>query len=152
MSIQADLKKRLLEAMKARDSRTADVIKMLRSRVQERTKAKGFKGEVDDALHLDVIGTYKKQMEKAKVQFDEAGDRGSENAEQAQFEIDFCAQFLPKELSDDETRDVVRAAIAESGISDPKQAGRVVGVVMKTHRGQVNAGKVKQIATELLSG
>jgi uncharacterized protein YqeY len=151
MSIQEDLKKRLVAAMKERDTRTADVVKMLRSKVQERTKSKGFKGEVDDALHLEVIASYKKQMEKAKVQFEEAGERGAENAAQAQFEIDFCAQFLPKELDDDATRELVRAAIDELGISDPKQAGRVVGAVMKTHRGQVNAGKVKQMATELLS-
>jgi Asp-tRNA(Asn)/Glu-tRNA(Gln) amidotransferase B subunit len=36
------------------------------------------------------------------------------------------------------------------GITDPKQVGRLVGDVMKTHKGQVDAADVKKIAEELL--
>ena len=39
--------------------------------------------------------------------------------------------------------------LAALGITDPKQAGRLVGDVMKTHRGQVEAADVKRIAEEL---
>jgi uncharacterized protein YqeY len=49
-------------------------------------------------------------------------------------------------------RALVRERIGTLGISDPKQAGRLVGDIMKTHKGQVEAGDVKRVAEELLRG
>ena len=46
----------------------------------------------------------------------------------------------------------VRERIAALGITDPKQAGRLVGDIMKTHKGLVDAGDVKRVAEELLKG
>jgi uncharacterized protein len=151
MSIEKDLRTRLTAAMKARDARTANVIRMLNTKVTERRTAKGFKGEVDDALYLEVIAAYAKQMEKARQEYEAAGERGREQVAELQFEIDFCSEFLPKPLGDDELRAAVRQVIAAQGITDPKQAGRVVGGVMKDHKGRVEAGRVKQVAEEELS-
>ena len=39
----------------------------------------------------------------------------------------------------------VREALAELGATDPKMAGRVVGAVMKKHKGRVDAALVKQL-------
>jgi Asp-tRNA(Asn)/Glu-tRNA(Gln) amidotransferase B subunit len=44
----------------------------------------------------------------------------------------------------------VRERLGALGITDAKQVGRLVGDVMKTHKGQVEAGDVKRIAEELL--
>ena len=49
-------------------------------------------------------------------------------------------------------RALVSERIAALGIADPKQAGRLVGDIMKTHKGQVEAGDVKRVADELLKG
>jgi Asp-tRNA(Asn)/Glu-tRNA(Gln) amidotransferase B subunit len=46
----------------------------------------------------------------------------------------------------------VRERIAALGIADAKQVGRLVGDIMKTHKGQVEAGDVKRVAEELLKG
>jgi Asp-tRNA(Asn)/Glu-tRNA(Gln) amidotransferase B subunit len=50
----------------------------------------------------------------------------------------------------------LRALVGERlralGIADPKQVGRLVGDVMKTHKGQVEARDVKRVAEELLRG
>src|SRR5262249_17226160 len=56
---------RLKHAIKDRDIRTADVVRMLKTKLMERRTAKGFAGTVDDALVLDVIGAYRKQLQKA---------------------------------------------------------------------------------------
>lgn len=150
MSIEQDLRSKLTAAMKAKDMRTANLIRMLNTRVMERRTAKGFKGQVDDALYLDVIAAYKKTMAKAKTEYEGLGERGREEAEQLQFEIDFCDSYLPKGLSEGEVREAVRAAIAELGATDAKMVGRVVGAVMKQHKGLVEADQVKQIASEEL--
>ena len=63
---------------------------------------------------------------------------------QLDFEIDFCAQFLPKAASDDEVKAIVRETIAKLGVSDAKQSGRVVCEIMKAHKGKVEPGAVKR--------
>ena len=150
MPIEQDLRKQLTAAMKAKDLRTANCIRMVSTKVMERRTAKGFSGEVNDELYLDVIAAYKKTLEKAKKEFEGAGERGAEQIAELDFEIDFLKQFLPAELTPDKVRDLVKTAIAELGTTDPKMAGRVVGAVMKQHKGQVDAGLVKQLAEEEL--
>jgi Asp-tRNA(Asn)/Glu-tRNA(Gln) amidotransferase B subunit len=46
----------------------------------------------------------------------------------------------------------VRERISALAIGDPKQIGRLVGDIMKSHKGQVDAAEVKRIAEELLRG
>lgn len=150
MTIEQDLRAKLTAAIKAKDLRTANVIRMLNTKVMERRTAKDFKGEVDDALHLEVIAAYRKSMLKAQQEYEQLGERGKEKAEELQFEIDYCATFLPRAMGEDEVRQAVRAAITELGVQGPKMVGRVVGAVMKKHQGQVEAAVVKRIAGEEL--
>ena len=49
-------------------------------------------------------------------------------------------------------RALVKERLGALGITDAKQAGRLVGDVMKTHKGQVDAAEVKRVAEELLKG
>src|SRR5688572_17172763 len=120
MSIEQDLRARLTGAMKAKDLRTANVIRMINTKVMERRTAKGFSGQVDDALFLEVISAYRKSLQKAKEEFVAAGDRGKDQAAELDWEIQFCDALLPKGLSADEVRAAVRAAIQATGAKDPK--------------------------------
>lgn len=151
MSIEKDLQTKLIASKKARDRRTGDLIGMLKTEVMKRRTAKGFEGEVNDDLYLQVIAAYKKSMTKAKAEYDALGERGAEEAEKLAFEIEFCAQYLPEQLGEDEVRAAVRAAIAELGADNPKMTGRVVGAVMKKHKGLVEAALVKKMVTEELT-
>ncbi len=152
MSIHEELRAKLKEAMKAKDLRTANVIRMIEAKVTDRRTAKGFKGQVDDALYLDVIASYKKSLVKAMGQYEAAGERGKAQVEQLRWEIEFCDQLLPQPMSDDELRQVVEKAIEAQGITEPKMAGRVVGAVMKEHKGEVEPARVKALAEAMLSG
>jgi uncharacterized protein len=150
MALEQDLNDRLTRAIKDKDMRTADVLRMIKSRLQERRTAKGFSGQVDDALVLDVIGGYRKQLQKALAEYEKLGERGAAQAAQLHFEIGLCEGYLPKGLDDAAVRALVRERLQALGIADPKQVGRLVGDVMKTHKGQVEAADVKRIAEELL--
>jgi uncharacterized protein YqeY len=150
MSVEQTLNDALTQAIRAKDTRTADVVRMLKSRLTERRTAKGFAGQVDDALVLDVIGTYRKSLQKALPDYEKAGERGQAQAAQLRFEIEFCERFLPRGLDESTLRALVRERLTALSIRDPKQVGRVVGDIMKTHKGQVEAGDVKRIAEELL--
>jgi hypothetical protein len=151
MPLEQDLKKLLIDSMKAKDLRTADAVRMINTKVMERRTAKGFSGQVDDALYLDVIASYRKSLVKAKEEFTAAGERGKAQADELEWDIAFLERFLPKGMSDDEIRAAVRAAMAATGIKDPKQAGRLVGEVVKANKGKCEPGQVKKIADEELA-
>jgi uncharacterized protein YqeY len=150
MSIEAQLGELLKEAMRNKDARTADCIRMIKTKHMERRTAAGFKGPLDDALWLDVITAYQKQLRKAREEYVAVGERGADALPQIDFEIGFCARFLPKAASDDEVRAAVRETVARLGVSDIKQSGRVVGEIMKAHKGKFEAASVKRIVEEEL--
>ena len=152
MALEQELTNRLTQAIKDKDARTADVVRMLKTRLQERRTAKGFSGQVDDALVLDVIGAYRKQLQKAIAEYEKLGDRGAAHAAQLRFEQEFCEGYLPKGMDEAAVRALVKERLAALGIADAKQIGRLIGDIMKTHKGQVEAGDVKRIAEELLKG
>jgi uncharacterized protein len=150
MSIRDELRAKLKESLRASDRRTADAVRMIESKVTERRTAKGFQGEVDDELYRTVIAAYKKSLEKARTEYARGGERASQAIAELDWEIGFCEQYLPAQLGDEEIRAAVREAIEESGADSPKMAGRVVGAVMKKHKGRVDAGRVRQIAADEL--
>jgi hypothetical protein len=151
MSVETDIQDRLKEAMRAKDTRTADCIRMIKTKHMERRTAAGFKGPLDDALWLDVIAAYQKQLRKSREEYAAIGDRGAEAIAQIDFEIGFCAQFLPKAASDEDTRAIVRETVARLGVSDVKQSGRVVGEIMKANKGKLEPATVKRMVEEELA-
>jgi len=150
MPLAKDLDDRIRQGIKDRDLKTVDVLRMLKTRLLERRTAKGFSGEVDDALVLEVIAAYRKQLQKALAEFEKLGERGVAQAAQLRFEIAVCESYLPQGLGDDELRTLVKERISALAIGDAKQIGRLVGDVMKTHKGRAEAADVKRNAEELL--
>jgi hypothetical protein len=151
MSLEAQLREQLTAAMKAKDSKTANLVRMINTKIMERRTAKDFTGTVDDALILDVIRTYKKSMEKARVDYVAAGERGKDQVAEIDFETEWCSKFLPQSLSEAEVRDAVAKAVAALPAKDPKMAGRVIGAIKKEFGDRADAQLVKKIADELLS-
>jgi hypothetical protein len=150
MALAQGLDETLKSAIKGKDARIANIVRMLKTKVTERTTAKGFSGEVDDALVVDVIGAYKKQLQKALAEYEKLGDRGAAQVAELRFEIEFCERYLPKGMDEGALRTLVAERLKALGIADAKQTGRLIGDVMKTHKGQVDAADVKRIAEELL--
>jgi uncharacterized protein len=151
-SLEQSLREQLTAALKSKDLQTANLIRMINTKVMERRTAKDFSGTVDDALILDVIATYKKQMEKARTDFANAGERGREQLAEIEFEVKWCAGFLPAQLTEAELRAAIEAVVAGLPQRDPKMAGKVIGAVKKQHGDRADAQLTKRIAEELLAG
>jgi uncharacterized protein YqeY len=151
MSIESQIADLLKEAMRSKDSPTLDCIRMIKTKHMERRTAAGFKGPLDDGLWLDVIGAYSKQLKKAREEYAALGERGAGQIAQIDFEVAFCARFLPKAASDDEVRAAVKEVVGRLAVKDPKQAGKVMGEIMKAHKGSFEPATVKRIVEEELS-
>ena len=151
MTMKEELNAELKDAMKARDARRRDVIRMIETEVTLARSAPGFKDEVNDALYRKVIAAYAKKMEKAKGEFEEAGDRGAAMVEKLAWEVEYLGRWLPKKLDEESTAALVAAAIAELGVAgDPKASGRVIGQIMKEHKDEVDGALVNRLVAEAL--
>lgn len=150
-NLEAQLREQLTASIKAKDLKTANLIRMINTKIMERRTSKGFSGEVDDALVLDVIGSYKKAMEKARIEYVNAGERGKAQVEELDFEIQWCSTFLPKQIDEAELRDAVAKIVGELPQKDPKMVGRVIGAIKKQFGDRADAQLAKKLAEELLA-
>ena len=151
MSLVEEIDRKIHEAMKAHEQHALDTLRMLKSKITERRTSAGFKGEVTDAVVRDVAAAYVKQLQRALAEFEKAGEQGRSLFERTKWEIEYLAGYLPKHIDEGATRTLVEEAIRESGATSPSQAGRVIGIVMKGHKEEVDAALVRKIAEEILS-
>lgn len=151
MALRDELETRLRQARRDRDERTRNVINMLKNKVLTELKS-GSGVADDDALWLSTIAAYAKQVQKAIPEFEKAGDRGTEALEEARFELAFCEQFLPSKLDEAATEALVRQLVTEHGIDSPKQMGKLMGLLMKGHKDELDGTLARTIAQRVLAG
>jgi len=150
MGIQDELTAELKDSLRSRDKERASVIRQIETEVSVAKSAPGFKGEVDDALYQKTIVSYVKKMEKAKAEYESIGERGADQAAKLAYEIEYLSRWTPRVLGEDETRQIVRDAIAELGVDDPKMTGRVMGHIMNSGR-ELDGGLVRRLVGEELT-
>ena len=68
------------------------------------------------------------------------------------YETRYLSRWLPSQLSEDDTRALVIEAISDLHVEDPKEAGRVVGHIMKTRPGELDGALVNRLVRETLGG
>jgi uncharacterized protein YqeY len=149
MGIRDELASELKDAMKARDRARTNAIRQVETEVAVAKAAPGFTGEVDDDLYKATIASYVKKMEKARAEYDGMGERGAEQAAKLDFEVRYLSRWAPQLAGEDETRVIVKAAIAELGVDDPKMMGRVMGHIMKSGH-ELDGSLVNRIVREEL--
>lgn len=151
MSIEQELRAELTEAMKAKDRQRLDVVRSVQSEVAAARTAPGFGGEVDDDLYRSVIATYVKRVTKARDEYAGMGDAAATRLAQADFEVEYLQRWLPQTLDEAATKELVDSTIAELGVDDAKQAGRVIGTLMKSGA-ELDGALVNRLVREALGG
>lgn len=150
MSIKEELAAELREAIRSGDHRRREVVREIETQVSRKRAEPGFVGQVDDDVYLEIMGSFAKKMDKAASEYDGFGERGAAMAAKLRWEVGYVSRWLPTKLSEEETRKVVRAAIAELGSDDPKMAGRVVGHLMRSMGEDLDGGLVNRVVREEL--
>jgi uncharacterized protein YqeY len=150
MTIQDELSVELKEALRAGDRNRKDVIRAIETEVSRAKSEPGFEGDINDELYQTVIASYVKKMIKARAEYEAMGERGADMASKLAYETGYLARWMPQTLDEGATKDLVLQAITELSVVDPKQAGKVVGHIMKDHKGEVDGGLVNRLVREAL--
>ena len=150
-SLEVQINDRMKEAMRGKDRKTSMLMRMIKSQVTEKVTSKNFKGEKGDELWFSVIESYVKSSKKNLKEYLDLGDAGEAHAEQVQWEIEALSCYLPQLADKAQTTIWVEEAIAGLGGAQQANIGRVMGGVIKAHKGEVDPALVKSIAQNILS-
>ncbi len=149
MAILDDVNAQLKEAMKAKQATRLAALRGMRAAFLNEMKKDGAETIPDEAA-VTILRKLAKQHKESIDAFEKGGRDEQAAAERAELEV--IEGFLPSLADEATTRGWVEATIAESGASAPGDVGRVMGAVMKAHKGEVDGGLAKKIAAELLGG
>ncbi len=142
--IQADLK----EAMKAKNALVRDTLRLVTSEMKNRQIELGR--DLNEEEQVAVMARCVKQRRDSVEQYEKAGRQ--ELADQEKAEISVIEGYLPEQMSEDEVRAAVQAAITESGATSMKDMGAVMKVLMAKHKGQIEGKAAQRFVGELLRG
>lgn len=148
MSIEEQLRADLKTAMRARDDVRKTTIRMALAALKNARVSKNADLTPDE--ELGVVSKEARQLKDAIVEFRRGNREDLVEATSAQVEI--LEQYLPQPLGEDEIRELVQAAIAETGAASPKQMGLVMRVLMPQVRGRADGGVVSQMVRTMLAG
>jgi uncharacterized protein YqeY len=147
VSIEQRLRDDLKTAMRAGDAMRKTTIRGALAALKNAQVAKNAALAEDD--EIAVLSKEAKQLRDAIVEF-KRGDR-EDLVAQASAQIDILQEYLPKALDQQEIVELIRAAIAETGASSPKEMGQVMRVVMPQVRGRADGSMVSKMVRTLLA-
>lgn len=139
---QSDLKQRLSAAvqaaMRARDTRRRDAIRLIQAEIQRFEVDR--RSSADDERIQAILDRMTKQRRDAIAQYEAAGRE--ELAERERAEIAVIAEFLPEPLGEAEIDTLISAAIADSGATSARDMGKVMALLKPRLQGRADLGAV----------
>ena len=151
MPLKKQIEDRLSEAFKAKDKNTYPTLRLIVSAIKDAEIAGRSKGqkEIKDA---DIIGILKKMIKQRNESCEVYKKAGrSELLENETKEINVINTFLPKQLSEEETKKICEEVIKSVGASSMKDMGKVMGALKSKHADTLDFSKVSGIIKGLLN-
>jgi uncharacterized protein YqeY len=148
MTLQQRIETAMREAMLARDARRVGTLRMAMAAFQNRRIEQGR--ELTDEDVVEVLSRQMKQRRESIEHFKAAGRDAMVQVEEEESAI--ISEFLPQQLSEDELREIVSAAISETGASSPADMGRVMGKVTPQTKGRADGRAVADMVRAQLAG
>ena len=147
MSIFEQIDKDTIKALKDGDKERLTVLRGLKSDLKYKQIDSGE--ELTNEKALEVLSRAAKQRRDSIEQFRQ-GDR-DDLVQQEEYELEIITAYLPKQLSEDELRQLAEATIAELGADSPKQMGMVMKALMPKVKGKADGKMLSKLISELLA-
>ncbi|MCA9509291.1 MAG: GatB/YqeY domain-containing protein [Myxococcota bacterium] len=148
MAIFDDVSTQMKDALRAKQATRLAALRSIRAAFLNELK-KDNSERLDDETCTALLRRLEKQRKESIEAFEAAGraDRVATERE----ELAVVQSFLPSLADEATTRAWVADAIAASGAAAPSDAGKVMGALMKAHKGEVDGNLARAIAQELLA-
>jgi uncharacterized protein YqeY len=150
--LRDDINTALKNAMKAGDARRVSTLRLVNAAfknadIEARGQSKGPLGE-DEMLAL--LQKMIKQRQESVELYDKGGR--PELAQQERDEIAIIAAYLPTQMSEDEVKAAISAAIADTGAAGMKDMGKVIAALKGKFAGKMDFAKASGLVKGMLAG
>lgn len=147
MGLKENLLKELKEAMQNKDILKKDTITMLRASILQVEKD-GQKELSED----DMLAIVAKEVKKRKESIGEYQQAGREDiVNNLKREIEILEVYMPKQLSIEEIREIVKSAISETGAVSIRDMGKVMQNVRTKTQARADGKLVSDVVKEELN-
>ncbi len=147
MSLVVQINKDLILAMKAKDEAKLRAIRAIKSAFLLAGTESGNK-EISDEIAMKAMQKMAKQRKDSLEIFTKEGrvDLAIKEKE----ELDIIATYLPQAMSEEAVRMVLKALIAETGVTSMKEVGKIMPLAMKTLAGKADGKIISEVLKTLL--
>ena len=150
--IRDEIKAAQVSAMKGGEKERLAAIRLILSKIKDRDielRTAGD-GKDDDAMVIEVLQKMVKQRRESIGMYESGGRQELADAEKAELAV--IEEFLPRQMDETETAAVIDAIIAETGASEPKDMGKVMGVLKQRYGAELDMGKASGLTKAKLAG
>ena len=152
MSLKEKIESNYKESLKAKDKIQISTYRLILSSIKDleiANRSRAEKKETDD----DDIKKLFKKMIKQRSESIEIYKKNNRNdlLEVEQKEHEIISNFLPKQLGDDETKEICKGIVESIGASSIKDMGKVMGELKKKHSDEIDFSKAGSIIKEILN-
>jgi uncharacterized protein len=152
MQLRDRIKDDMKTALKAGEKDRLGTIRLMLAAIQQADVAQEMGGgkAIDEAGVLAVLTKMVKQRRDSVEQFTK-GNR-PELAAKEEAEIKIIEAYMPKQMDEAGMTAAIKAAIAKSGATSPKDMGRVMSELKSAHAGAMDFQKASALVKALLAG
>ena len=146
MKIFEKIQSDMYQAMRDKDSEMSKTLRVVLAKLKDKRIDK--REDLTEAEELKVLQTLAKQRKESIKMFIDGGR--TDLVEQEELELKIIEEYLPQMLTDEEIKEMVKEAIAESGANSLSDIGKVMPIVMQKGSGRVDGKKAQLFLRELL--
>jgi uncharacterized protein len=150
MGLKETLKSDLMEAIRSSDKVVSGTIRMVLTAItNEEVSGKEARVLSDDEI-ITVLSREAKKRREAAEEFAKAGRTDKAAEEKAEGEV--IAKYLPAQLSEDDIKALIAAAVASTGAAGPADMGKVMGAIKPQIAGKADGAFVSSLVKAALAG
>ncbi len=152
MSLRKKINEQFNTAQKNKNKTLVSTFRLILAAIKERDIANRTSGKKDEAKDSEIIQVLQKMKKQRQDSADlyKKGDR-PELLEVEESEIKIIDTFLPKQLSEEETKKICKEIIESLGASNMKDMGKIMGSLKQKYSNSIDFSKANVIVKELLS-
>ena len=152
MSLREKITEQLNTAQKSKNKTLISTLRLVLAAIKERdiaNRTSDKKEGINDVEIIKVLRKMKKQRQESSDLYKKGGRQELLEAEES--EIKIIDSFLPKQLSEEETKKICQQTIESLGASSIKDMGKIMGVLKKKYSDSIDFSQVNKIIKELLN-
>lgn len=139
----------IVSAMKNKDKVRLMALRNVKKYFIETKTAPGANDELSDEDAIKILAKLAKQGKDTAAVYE--SQNRADLAEEEMKQVHIIEEYLPKPLSAEELRTALSAIIQETGVTDVKEMGRVMGIASKRLAGKAEGRTISAMVRELLS-